>query len=473
MNKQLFLLIALTIGLASQQASGGQDHAKLITGPFKNGPEVTNKCMECHEQETKSFMKSVHWTWAKTQTVNGKTMEYGKKNALNNFCVAVPSNWPRCTSCHAGYGWKDGTFDFAKSENVDCLVCHDTTGTYKKFPSGAGHPVYPGEKKEFPKGKAWEPVDLVKVAQSVGKPTRTACGSCHFYGGGGDRVKHGDLDSSLANPAPDIDIHMGGKSRMTCESCHKGGDHSIKGEAASVSVGSGARIMGCADCHKGNVHKNSMLNRHAMKVACQTCHIPTFAKAKPTKMWWDWSTAGKDVKTEDIKKDKYGEKLYDKMKGDFTWEKDVVPAYFWYNGSVERVLLGDKIDPAKVVKLSAAKGDRKDPNAKIFPFKVMKGKQPYDSGNSTVAVVNTFGPPTSESAYWVKFDWNKAIEAGMKSAGQPYSGKYGWIETSMVWPVNHMVVPKDKALKCGDCHAEKGRMDWKALGYAGDPRTKK
>ena len=471
--KKCFLVVCALGILVVSQAYGGQNHAEFITGPFKNGPEVTKKCMECHDQEAKAFMKSVHWNWAKKQTVNGKTLELGKKNALNNFCVAVPSNWPRCTSCHAGYGWKDGAFDFSKAENVDCLVCHDTTGTYKKFPSGAGHPVYPGEKKEFPKGKVWEPVDLVKVAQSVGKPTRAACGSCHFYGGGGDRVKHGDLDSTLTNPTQDIDTHMGGKLKMTCEACHKGGDHSIKGEAVSVSVGSGTRIMGCTDCHKANVHKNGMLNNHAKKVACQTCHIPTFAKAKPTKTWWDWSTAGKDVKPEDIKKDKYGEKLYDKMKGDFTWEKDVIPTYFWYNGSVERVLLGEKIEPSKVVKLSAAKGDRKDPNAKIFPFKVMKGKQPYDAENKTVAVVNTFGPPTSESAYWVKFDWNKAIEAGMKSVGQPYSGKYGWIETSMVWPVNHMVVPKDKALKCNDCHGAKGRMDWKALGYSGDPRTKK
>ncbi|MFA7062312.1 MAG: multiheme c-type cytochrome, partial [Pedobacter sp.] len=162
MTTRILVMIALAIGITSQ-AFGGQNHAEFITGPFKSGPEVTKKCMECHEQETKSFMKSVHWTWGKTQTVNGKTMEYGKKNALNNFCLAVPSNWPRCTSCHAGYGWKDGAYDFSKAENVDCLVCHDTTGTYKKFPSAAGHPVYPGEKKEFPKGKVWEAVDLVKV----------------------------------------------------------------------------------------------------------------------------------------------------------------------------------------------------------------------------------------------------------------------------------------------------------------------
>lgn len=474
MMKRLFVvLLVLAAGLAARPARSGPNHAEFISGPLKTGPEVTRKCMECHEQETRSFMKSVHWTWAKKQVVNGKPMEYGKKNALNNFCIALPSNWSRCTSCHAGYGWKDNSFDFTKAENVDCLVCHDTTGTYRKFPSGAGHPVYAGEKKEFPKGKVWEPVDLVKVAQSVGTPTRAACGSCHFYGGGGDRVKHGDLDSTLTEPTPDIDVHMGGKSHMTCNSCHKGSDHGIRGEAASVSVGSGARTMGCIDCHKSDVHKSVMLNRHAGKIACQTCHIPTFAKAKPTKVWWDWSTAGKDVKPEEIKKDAYGEKQYDKMKGDFVWNRDIVPSYSWYNGSVERVLLGDKIDPSREVRLSAPKGSRTDPNARIFPFKVMRGKQPYDSVNKTVAVVNVFGPPTSESAYWVHYDWNRAIAAGMKAAGQPYSGTFGWIETSMVWPINHMVAPKEKALKCMDCHGSKGRLDWKALGYAHDPRMKK
>ena len=37
----------------------------------------------------------------------------------------------------------------------------------------------------------------------------------------------------------------------------------------------------------------------------------------------------------------------------------------------------------------------------------------------------------------------------------------------MYWKVNHMVVPKADALKCNDCHGQNGRLDWKALGYAG------
>ena len=58
----------------------------------------------------------------------------------------------------------------------------------------------------------------------------------------------------------------------------------------------------------------------------------------------------------------------------------------------------------------------------------------------------------------------------MKASGLPYSGEYGFAETVMYWPINHMVSPKDKALKCGDCHGGTGRMDWKALGYEGDPK---
>ena len=48
-------------------------------------------------------------------------------------------------------------FDATVEENVDCLVCHDTTGTYKKFPTAAGHPAY--EDTQFG-GKPVPAVDL-------------------------------------------------------------------------------------------------------------------------------------------------------------------------------------------------------------------------------------------------------------------------------------------------------------------------
>ena len=119
-------------------AADQPSHADHVKGPFKTGPEVTRACLACHEEHAKDFMKTVHWTWSAPQTRNGKAVDLGKKNAINNFCLALPSNEPRCTSCHAGYGWKDASFDFSQAEQVDCLVCHDTTGIYQKIPTGAG-----------------------------------------------------------------------------------------------------------------------------------------------------------------------------------------------------------------------------------------------------------------------------------------------------------------------------------------------
>ncbi|BCG47154.1 Octaheme tetrathionate reductase [Citrifermentans bremense] len=146
----------------------------------------------------------------------------------SNGCFALPSNWQGCTTCHAGYGWSGAAFDFYKPENVDCLVCHETTLTYKKGPGG--------------------------------------------------------------------------------------------------------------------------------RVACQACHIPFYAKGKPTVISWDWSTAGRDLKPEEMKKDASGEKIYDKTKGDLTFGNNLVPTYMSYNGSVERALIGDKINPTEVVRLSTPGG---------------------------------------------------------------------------------------------------------------------
>ena len=111
MRKYLLLMLALACASTSDAAS--RPTHNFIVGPYNSGPEVTRTCMECHEKLTKAFMGTVHWTWGKKQSSNGKTAEYGKKNALgNSFCLALPSNQAGCTSCHAGYGWADGSFDF-------------------------------------------------------------------------------------------------------------------------------------------------------------------------------------------------------------------------------------------------------------------------------------------------------------------------------------------------------------------------
>ena len=468
MSKTKFLAVILAGGLiCAVQAGANEDH-KEITGPFNSPMEVTQKCLECHEEAAHDVMQTSHWTWELEQEITGEGNDFrGKKNAINNFCISINSNQARCTSCHISYGWKDDKFDFTDKTRVDCLVCHDETGTYKKPGPAAGMPAgYTGNEK-FDK----KPVDLVKVAQNVGMPKRDNCIVCHGYGGGGNNVKHGDIDSSIKNPSREVDVHMAVDGQdFSCQQCHTTENHQIKGNAMDVSPGGKSHIS-CTDCHDEQPHAETLLNSHMDTVSCQTCHIPSFAKEMPTKLSWDWSTAGEDRISPEH--DKYGKATYHKKKGDFIWGKDVVPTYAWYNGKGGAYLTGDKIDPDSTTKLSWPEGDRNDSKAKIYPFKIHKGKQIYDSKNNYLITPKVFGKKGDPDAYWVNYDWNKAAAAGMKATGLDYSGEYGFAPTEMYWRINHMVVPADNALKCLDCHGDNGRLDWQALGYKADPMRDK
>ena len=288
------LLLLTTIGLVAcseesppspwdsiPQAKAHVDHGTFFAGKsFEDGPSVTRACLECHEQEAHDFMLTSHWTWKGdvVQRDDGEQVSIGKANLINNFCIGIQSNEARCTSCHAGYGWKDNDFDFSDASLVDCLICHDNSGTYRKDTAGAGHPE--------------ASVDLMAVAQSVGRPTRQNCGYRHFRGGGGDAVKHGDLDGSMYYPTERIDVHMG-RYDFNCIDCHQANDHEMPGRSMSVSVSAENRLY-CTDCHDAKPHESMRLNAHTDKLACGSCHIPFYAIDAPTKMSWDWSQAGED-----------------------------------------------------------------------------------------------------------------------------------------------------------------------------------
>jgi octaheme c-type cytochrome (tetrathionate reductase family) len=479
------------------------DHKELVKlDGAADAVAVTKNCLSCHEKEGKAILKTSHWNWhgPSPYTVgHEKRTDLGKKhNTINNFCININGNWERCTSCHIGYGWKDKNFDFSDMTRIDCLVCHDTTKTYKKAPPGAG----------FPKKN----VDLVKVARNVGRPSRATCGTnCHFVGGGGDAVKHGDMNTNLEEPKGTCDVHMGvdGKGMdFKCQTCHKTRNHMISGRSLSVPASEGD--LSCEYCHTDRPHTDANLlvyhlNKHTRTVACQTCHIPVYSKCRPTKMSWDWSTAGQDRKPQ---KDKYGKPVYDKKKGSFKWKESAKPEYYWYNGTVKRHLLGDRINENGVTELTKPVGDIQDPASRIYPFKLHRGKQISDS------VYKYLISPKLWQGYWKHWDWDKAARDGMKAAGLDYSGAYEFVDTVMYWGITHEVMPKENALACANCHAalskaphcgkchqeregvafetlshkgidfdalaEKGRdvaglagttryIDFKALGYKGDP----
>ncbi len=459
----LFVITAASGAFAQE---GGMDHSQLpmLEGPFETGPDVTQVCLTCHADAAEGVMDTVHWTWEYTNPITGD--EAGKINTINNYCVSVRDNEPRCTSCHIGYGWADDTFDFEEASNVDCLACHDTTGTYRKFPTAAGHPVY-GETRVFG-GTEWPAPDLAAVAQSVGEPSRANCGSCHFTGGGGDAVKHGDLDTSLANPDFELDVHMDADGLdFSCQTCHVTDDHDIPGGRYVADWAQGGPTR-CETCHTEAPHENEALDAHVAVVACQTCHIPEYARAQPTKMTWDWSVAGEPTAEGThpniIVDEDTGTVVYDSRKGAFTWAANVEPEYFFSNGVYDWTLLSDTIDPVEGFIVNRILGDRED--GKIWPYKAFTGIQPYDAATGTIAPLNLF--PTGEddtTAFWKYWDLEAAVRGGFEAYGLEYSGEMGFVDSVMYWPITHMVAPADQALGCTECHDADGRLDFAALGY--------
>lgn len=437
------------------------DHSKLpaLQKTFRSGQEITAACLSCHSEAETQFHETIHWTWLGYTDENGKRL--GKAgDSLNNFCISTNNmEDKKCASCHPGWnGKKDG---------INCLACHSQKGInyneafedYKAFADSED----PEEKEIAAEIQA----TIQTAAQTIGRPTRGNCGECHFKGGGGDGVKHGDLDTSLTKPNKGLDVHMGVDGQnFECTRCHTTVLHNVAGRIYSKPAATDRKSLieddltpkiTCESCHSATPHEaGHKANDHTDKVACQSCHIPTFARVNPTKMSWDWSQAGKLKDGKPYKeKGALGKDDYMSIKGAMTWDKNVEPSYFWFNGSMKTLTVKDVIDPATVVAVSEPVGAPEDPNARIFPFKIHSGKQPYDKVHKTLLAPLLSG----EDGYWTTLDWQQALSKGQAALEVPYSGAFDFVATSYVFPTTHMVAPKDNVVACSECHVkEAGRL---------------
>ncbi|MBB1074693.1 tetrathionate reductase family octaheme c-type cytochrome [Rhodoferax sp. 4810] len=449
------------------------DHRKFeaLKQPFTSGPEVTKACLSCHTETGHQFMRNIHWTW---DYVNPKTgQQLGKRYLINNFCTNSRGNEGMCAQCHAGYGWKDENFDFTNQNNIDCLVCHDSTGTYYKTPNSNGSAAC----SVMFEGLA--PIDWKKVAQHVELPKRANCGTCHFQGGGGDNVKHGDLSTALTNPPRELDVHMSPEGEnFACTACHITREHVWAGSRYDIDPrdtegvgkpGQRRDVASCESCHGLEPHpSNSIaaikLNDHVSSVACQTCHIPTFARGGvATMIDWDWRTAGKTRNGEGYHEHGYiqgnGEHryVYKSIKGNFTYDENLVPLYAWFDGQMQYTTIDTRFDLNKQpIAINSFTGSRYDGRSRIWPFKRMHTWQPADIGYGTLVYNHLWGEDSD--SYWGNYDMSKSIAHGMKAFNLPYSGQFGFIETYSYWPITHMVAPKEQALKCSACHQKDSRL---------------
>lgn len=436
--------------------------------------EGTKTCLECHEHEARTFFESRHYQWrggAQTETSDQEAESLGKLTTINDFCTTPGYQWigktyndegkvlaSGCSSCHSGLGKLPGDEPTREQlENMDCLICHA---------SGYRRDLYKSDAGEW----EWRPIlhenqeGMDIVSKRLSLPDRAMCLRCHSASGGGPNFKRGDIEYILKDPDYEHDVHMSpvseGGQDMWCIDCHTDDDHTHRMIGRGVDMAANDRpdktIDCAAQCHEGHSHDNERINDHG-RLACQTCHIPEFARDDPTDMFRDWSNVH-----------------FDEAKGKYMYEQeleyDVEPEYAWYNGDRYVQIPGRPVKrnaQGKVTMVVPTAG-RDDLDAKIAPFKVHRGVLP-------VLVKEQWIAPLTTEELFHHGNPNKAVRDGVKLwYGLDVDDEgFKWEPTIRYMGIYHAIPPAEEALGCSDCHRRSGgRMNWSELGYDGDPRRK-
>ena len=452
---------ALVAAPARQSKPGGFSHATAF-----EHYEGAKTCLTCHRAEAESFFHSQHYQWkgATPKLANAHGLRLGKINTINDFCTGPAINWigivknsrgdtvsNGCSACHAGAGMRPSEqMTEPQLENIDCLMCH-ASGYQRDLVAAADGSL------------AWKPIlwknreGLDSVAKRISRPTRTMCLRCHSASGGGPNYKRGDLEYVLADPPRGHDVHMATDgANLQCVDCHAGTDHRVIGRGADLAAtDSPGKNLSCnGACHDASPHRQPVLNRHAARVYCTSCHVPAFARDEPTDMVRDWSKAAYNAEKE-------------KYTATIALQKDVKPVYAWFNGNSVATLPKQRArtDAAGHVVMMAPVGTRLDPSARIYPFKLHRGRMPLMTGRRWII------PMLVEEFF---ADGN--VDAAVKNASREFYGvpdpTYSWTDTVRYMGIFHGVQPAAKAVGCLECHSPVGRLDWRALGYPGDPLSR-
>jgi len=393
---------------------------------------------------------STHYQWlgSAPDMVNGPQVLQGKlTNAVNSYCINIEGNWPVCGSCHAGRG-KRPDDPAAGLENIDCLVCHSEE--------------YAAARIRLPDGSLGVENPQDSMVRNIKAPTRANCLKCHATAGGGDGVKRGDLSLAVVtNSDPHFDVHMNTSgSNLACQACHAFVGHRVIGKGSDLratdDLARGSEIQ-CVSCHEGKDgvggHAEAPIGRHVARVACQSCHIPSYAKVA-TETYRDWRRHHDGSPADGVSGP--GHPFTDK-------EANLVPEYRFWNRLSDNSLLGDDAgrtyDPAKnTYPTSRPLGSNQE--GKLYPFKYKIATQPKTVADDRLIALDTFEYLNGSGNVAI------AIGKGLQNMGYADTEPYEWIETDTYQMLNHGVAPASEALSCGSCHDNLGRMDLQGeLGY--------
>jgi hypothetical protein len=459
--KPIFILGALIV-LAGPSWAGETPH--YSHAEYFDEYEGTKTCLECHEKEAKSFFHSQHYQWRGDAPgiVNANGEKLGKMNTMNDFCTNPLANWignslnpdgqvvaQGCSKCHAGLGLKpEPVMSREQLENIDCLVCHASGYRRDLYEKDGG-------------GWEWKPIlwknreGMNSVAKRISLPQRVMCLRCHAGAGGGPNYKRGDIEYALADCDSSFDVHMATEgNNMQCTTCHAGADHRVRGRGADLSgTDYPARPLSCstAGCHGETPHAVPILDRHTQRVSCTVCHIREFAKTDATDMVRDWSRP-----THIAEGNKFAATIDKQM--------NVEPVYAWYDGRTRLQKMGEPVHVRDdgTVGIMTPVATRRDGDAKIHAFKLHRAVLPMLEDRRWII-------PLAVEEFFTDGNIDRAVRGAAKEVYGIDNPEYTWIRSVRYMGIYHEVQPASQALECLECHGPRGRMDWKALGYRGDP----
>lgn len=463
--------------------AGGHETITTYSGPAT--------CVRCHLEEAKQAHGSTHYQLSgPTPNVPNIPGDAGKGNGgMNTYCGAITTSRDvTCAGCHTGNGQKaTAEATNAQLANVDCLMCHQANyarkaaGPYEPVPAVGQDgqprqltlPVEDANGFHFTPDEAKMTISIVEAARTAGPTTRATCLRCHANAGGGDGTKRGDLSSADVNPSVQHDLHMSPQGEdMTCADCHDAGNHRVSGRGLDLRQNDVPQALTCAKCHgerpHGDYNSRSGESRdaHAARVACQTCHIPTFGKDVSTEMardwrtpvWWPGAFGGQGG-----------------WKPEEERASNVIPSYRWFDLTSNVYLLGQS--PAQNADgeyiFGEPLGSVSSAGAKIYPMKEHRSVAARHDATGQII-------PHSTEVFFRTGDFAQAVAAGAAQVG--LTGSYTLVPVHTFQTINHGVEPEDNALACAACHSDAGGDDDRAtprmdlageLGYGlkGSPAT--
>lgn len=414
--------------------------------------EGTATCLKCHSLEGEEVFHSTHYQWLgeTPYMTNGPNIQGKLDMGVNSYCINTTGNWNGCGTCHAGLGARpEPTVSSSQLENIDCLICHQDQYKRKKVDG------------IFVPDSSAMTISMKQAAQTVHLPTREGCLQCHAKGGGGDNFKRGDMALAHANTTDQsFDVHMATTgANLTCQSCHKTEDHLMAGKGSDIRPTDLDVEMSCTVCHTGKDttggHSNRTVGRHVARVACQTCHIPTFAK-----------NADDTIATEETEIHRDWQQPHPTASGVIhpkpTMAGNLNPTYKWWNGTSSSYLLYDQVASPilPTISTSAPNGSVNNDGSKLYPFKYKTAFQPLNSFTNELIALDT-------SVYFSTGNYVDATEAGLVNMGRNSADPVTWVTTDTYQLITHEVAPAINVLQCQDCHDNTNRMDLTGeLGYA-------